>query len=80
MDRLVVRLRRRGPAVGVAPTLVDPRPRLRAARARDLSEFAQGSEEFVVLVARRDADGNVAIVGSVEDAGLTDKVLTKTIV
>jgi hypothetical protein len=64
----------------VAPTLADPRPRLRAARARDLSEFAQGAEEFVVLVARRDADGNVVIVGSVEDAGLTDKVLTKTVV
>ena len=64
----------------VTPTLVDPRPRLRAARARDLSEFAQGSEEFVVLVARRGADGNVAIVGSVVDAGLTDKVLIKTVV
>lgn len=64
----------------VKPVALDPRPRLRAARARDLSEFAQGTEEFVVLVARRDADGNVAIVGSVEDAGLTDKVLTKTIV
>ena len=64
----------------IKPVALDPRPRLRAARARDLSEFAQGAEEFVVLVARRDADGNVAIVGSVEDAGLTDKVLTKTIV
>jgi hypothetical protein len=64
----------------VAPTPVDPRPRLRAARARDLAEFAHGAEEFVVLVARRDAEGNVAIVGSVEDAGLTDKVLVKTIV
>ncbi|MBK7161754.1 MAG: hypothetical protein IPH79_04300 [Sphingomonadales bacterium] len=74
------RARKLAKGEAVAPTLVDPRPRLRAARARDLSEFAQGSEEFVVLVARRDADGNVAIVGSVEDAGLTDKVLTKTIV
>ena len=64
----------------VKPVAVDPRPRLRSARARDLAEFAYGSEEFVVLVARRDADGQVAIVGSVDDAGLTDKVLAKTVV
>jgi hypothetical protein len=64
----------------VAPVKVDPRPRLRAARARELAEFAQGAEEFVVLVARRDANGQVAIVGSVDDAGLTDKVLEKTVV
>lgn len=65
----------------VAPaTPADPRPRLRNARARDLAEFAQGSEEFVVLVARRDADGSVVLVGAVEDAGLTDKVLAKTVV
>jgi hypothetical protein len=64
----------------VAPVAADPRPRLRAARARDLSEFAQGADEFVVLVARRDADGQVAIIGSVDDAGLTDKVLAKAVV
>jgi hypothetical protein len=65
----------------VAPAApADPRPRLRAARARDLAEFAEGSEEFVVLVARRAGDGSVAIVGSVEDAGITDKVLAKTVV
>ena len=64
----------------VAPVATDPRPRLRAARTRDLSEFAQGSDEFVVLVARRDADGQVAIIGSVDDAGLTDKVLSKAVV
>jgi hypothetical protein len=64
----------------VAPAKVDPRPRLRAARARDLGEFAQGSEEFVVLVARRDGNGQVAIVGSIDDAGLTDKVLEKAVV
>ena len=61
-------------------TTVDPRPRLRNARARDLAEFAQGTEEFVVLVARRDADGGVVLVGAVEDAALTDKVLAKTLV
>lgn len=58
---------------------LDPRPRLRAARKKDLSEFAGEGEEFVLLVARRDADGNVAIVGAVQgDAALTDKALRKT--
>jgi hypothetical protein len=65
----------------VAPvTAADPRPRLRNARARDLAEFAHGAEEFVVLVARRNADGGVELVGAVEDAALTDKVLAKTLV
>jgi hypothetical protein len=69
----------KGEHVAPAPA-ADPRPRLRSARARDLAEFAGGTEEFVVLVARRDADGSVAIVGAMEDAGLTDKVLAKTVV
>ncbi len=65
----------------VAPVAAaDPRPRLRSARAKDLAEFAHGAEEFVVLVARRDADGNVQLVGAMEDAVLTDKVLAKTLV
>ena len=64
----------------VKPVEFDPRPRLRSARARDLTEFAFGSDEFVVLVARRDSSGHVAIVGSVDDAGLTDKVLAKTVI
>ena len=65
----------------VAPvTAADPRPRLRCARARELIEFAQGSEEFVVLVARRDADGSVVLVGAIEDAKLTDQVLARTLV
>ncbi len=65
----------------VAATPADPRPRLRAARIRDLSEFAGQGEEFVLLVARREADGSIAIVGSVEgDAALTDKALRKTVV
>jgi hypothetical protein len=62
----------------VAPVATDPRPRLRSARARDLAEFAHGNEEFVVLVARRDADGGVVLVGALDDPGLTDKVLAKT--
>jgi hypothetical protein len=65
----------------VAAVAADPRPRLRSARARDLSEFAGSGEEFVLLVARRDADGNVAIVGAVEaDAAMTEKALRKTAV
>ncbi len=65
----------------VAATPADPRPRLRSARVRDLSEFAGSGEEFVLLVARREADGSIAIVGSVEgDAALTDKALRKAVV
>ena len=65
----------------IAATPADPRPRLRAAPARDLSEFAGSSEEFVLLVARREADGSVSIIASVEgDAALTDKALRKAVV
>ena len=65
----------------IVATSADPRPRLRSARARDLSEFAGTGEEFVLLVARRDAEGNVAIVGAVEaDAAMTEKALRKTAV
>jgi hypothetical protein len=68
-----------GQHVAAAP--VDPRLRLRNARARDISEFAGAGDEFVLLVARRDANGNVAIVGAVEgDAALTEKALRKTAV
>ena len=64
----------------VATTSDDPRTRLRSARVRDLSEFAGGGEEFILLVARRETDGSVAIVGSVEgDAALTDKALRKAV-
>ncbi len=58
----------------------DPRMRLRTARARDLLEYAGGEEEFIVLVARREANGSVAIIGSVEgDASLTEKALRQAI-
>jgi hypothetical protein len=56
----------------------DPRDKLRFAPARDLSEFAGEGDEFLVLVARREADGRLVIVAAVEDdKGLTNKVLSK---
>jgi hypothetical protein len=68
-------------AAGVDPATTatdDPSARLRSARKRDLSEFAGAGDEFVLLVARRDADGSVAIVGSVQgDAMFTEKALRK---
>ena len=68
-------------AAGVQPATAatdDPRARLRSARKRDLGEFAGAGDEFVLLVARRDADGSVAIVGSVQgDATFTEKALRK---
>jgi hypothetical protein len=68
-----------GAHVTVAPT--DPRGRLRTARIRDLTDFSGSGDEFVILVARRDADGTVAIVGTVEaDAAFTEKALRQTVV
>jgi hypothetical protein len=68
-----------GAHVVAAP--VDPRGRLRSAPVRTLAEFAGTGDEFVVLVARREADGSVAIVGAVDaDNALTDKVLRQTVV
>ncbi|MEL6875568.1 MAG: hypothetical protein AAGM33_08820 [Pseudomonadota bacterium] len=53
--------------------------RLRSAPTRELSDIDAGDAEFVVLVARRDDSGKLAIVGPVTgDAKLTDKVLAKT--
>lgn len=62
----------------LAPSSIDPRPRLRSARKKDLSEFAGEGDEFIVFVGRRDADGSIAIVGAVRgDAALTEKALRK---
>ena len=53
--------------------------RLRTAPARQLNEIDPGSDEFVVLVARRDKDGGLSLVGSVKgQPKLTDKVLKNT--
>ncbi|MBP7951919.1 MAG: hypothetical protein KAZ17_00380 [Sphingorhabdus sp.] len=56
--------------------IVDPRDMLRLAATRPLSGYDGAGEEFIILVARRDADGTVAIVGNLAgDAPLTEKVL-----
>lgn len=65
----------------VAANVIDPRDRLRTARIRDLNEFAGEGDEFIVLVARRDENGNVHVIGAVDgDKGLTEKALNKTTV
>ena len=62
----------------LAASAVDPRTRLRSARKKDLSEFAGVGDEFVLLVGRREADGSIAIVGTVRgDTALTEKALCK---
>ncbi len=63
----------------IAP-VSDNRSKLREAPARAIDDFANGPEEFVVLVARREADGSVSLVGTIEDAALTEKVLGKTVI
>lgn len=61
-----------------SPASVDPRPRLRSARKRDLHEFSGAGDEFILLVGRREADGSMSIVGAVHgDAALTEKALRK---
>lgn len=65
----------------VAPLAVDPRERLRGAATRDLSEFAGPGEEFVVLVARRNDDGSLSLVGAVDgDEAFTEKALNHTVI
>jgi len=55
--------------------------KLRTAPARQLNEFDAGADEFIVLVARQDENGNLAVVGSVKgQPKLTDQVLKKTVI
>jgi hypothetical protein len=76
-ERLEAKVRRGG---HVADKAVDPRNRLRNAQARTLEHFANGSEEFVVLVARREADGSVSVIAAVEaDNAFTEKALRQAI-
>jgi hypothetical protein len=68
-------------AGNVSEASADPRTKLRTARARSLEEFAGQGDEFVILVGRREADGSVSLIGTVEgDKGLTEKALNKAVV
>lgn len=61
-----------------APT-EDVLDRLRSAPAKELSELETGDNEFVVLVARKNSDGQLSIVGPVQASQkLTNQVLQKT--
>lgn len=74
-------LRRSGDGSVNAARRRDPRDRLRKAPARQLADFAGHDSEFMVLVARRDADGAMILIGAVDaDAGFTEKALRKTVV
>ncbi|MDZ7588340.1 MAG: hypothetical protein U5J78_04020 [Parasphingorhabdus sp.] len=59
----------------VAPR-ADVRERLRRAPVRSLAEIDAGDSEFVVLVARREGNGDLGLVGSLgNDSKLIEKVL-----
>jgi hypothetical protein len=63
----------------IAPA--DPRARLRVAPPRHLQEFAGHGDEFIMLVARRQGDGSVVLIGAVDaDQGMTEKALLKTMI
>ncbi len=60
---------------------LDPRIKLRGAAPKTLDDFRGGDNEFVLLVARRQGDGSMAIIGNVDGGkALTEKALRKTIV
>lgn len=64
---------------GTTASSNDVLERLRAAPAKQLSDISAGDDEFVVLVARKDTDGQLAIVGSMDASEkLTNQVLKKT--
>jgi hypothetical protein len=56
------------------------RAALREATPLAVLDIEAGSEEFVLLVARREADGRLAVVAPVRaDAGLIDKAIRKSV-
>ncbi len=60
---------------------VDPREALRNAPTRSIQDFSGDGEEFVVLVARRDEKGNIAIIGNVDaEPAFTERALRKTVI
>lgn len=50
---------------------------MRAKPAMDLSEFAGGGAEYVALVGRRNAYGQIELIGAVDDDAMTVKLLKK---
>ncbi len=59
----------------------DPREKLRCAAPKSLDQFTGTEEEFVLLVARRQDDGSMAIIGNVDGGdALTEKALRKTVI
>ncbi|GAB5487768.1 MAG: hypothetical protein Pars2KO_13380 [Parasphingorhabdus sp.] len=53
--------------------------RLRSAPTKNLSDISAGDDEFIVLVARKDKDGLLSIVGPVDaNSKLTTQILKKT--
>lgn len=60
---------------------VDPRDVLREAPQRHIETFEGEGEEFTMLMARRDENGELCIIGHVEaDAAFHEKALRKTII
>ena len=73
---------RREAKAGLARTVKrDPREKLRSAAPKSLDQFAGTEEEFVLLVARKQGDGSMAIIGNVDGGdALTEKALRKTVI
>lgn len=60
--------------------IIDPREALRNAPSRSIDAYTGEGDEFVVLMARRDENGELSIIGHVEtDKAMTEKALRKTI-
>ena len=72
-------------AAGRLPVLrTGPRPRvasvLRAMPARSLADLGGGGDEFVLVLARRGADGTVAVLGEVpRDLALLDRAANRLV-
>ena len=64
----------------------EPRPDTRGDAARDALRALQpialgtlaGDEEFVLVIARRDADGGYQAIASVDDAAMLDRAIRRT--
>jgi hypothetical protein len=77
--KAVVRAERDAKRPAAKPDPVaEARERLRAAGPLgDLELAVEGDGEFVLFVGRREADGRIAVVASVDDAALTERAVRK---